>query len=508
MLNLVSHKSSAKPSSHGETFDFICERENVVKRLFLYQQRRFTKLGKSAASLLESYQQLQMVVDEVKESNQLVEACRIYLASEIFKTELEVLAYFTHYVTFPFLNCIEKSIQEDLLVILPKLHSDLKARKLHTLSKFVVEMSRVPVHKPDTELGLKLLDLMSISAADGVMLQCGAEYGFGEDSSKRATDLSLLSKEELKGLPTENSKCERNLSVFDNRAGKVAKCRNRRFTGKSIRNDVMLYRNIQGKVDPETKVITKLLDERESIWTSQQQVILKEEIKKKLQKTIDFNVFVKNLLNGCKQWGGPVTSASELLEILRKNPDRAEKMLKTEFAYFVHTHLTQKTQRTDLFKQNNISYEDKLGNFCVLLSDDVENCTATIANLPTNEDGMRAVTSLTSEPESVDTAYEENDMVAVFWKEGDEYIWYLGYVTELINNGEKYTVDHLHPAPASQHKFWQYPRRQDSYDVLPEQIIDVKIDGDWTHEDRNRRFLLSNEKEIIYEFKQTIQKIS
>ena len=42
VLNLVSHKTSAKPSSQGETFDFICEREKVVKRLFLYQQRRFT----------------------------------------------------------------------------------------------------------------------------------------------------------------------------------------------------------------------------------------------------------------------------------------------------------------------------------------------------------------------------------------------------------------------------------------------------------------------------------
>ena len=75
LLNLVCHKSSAKPSSHGETFDFICEREKVVKRLFLYQQRRFTKLGKSAASLLAAYPILQMVVDEVKETNQLVESC-------------------------------------------------------------------------------------------------------------------------------------------------------------------------------------------------------------------------------------------------------------------------------------------------------------------------------------------------------------------------------------------------------------------------------------------------
>ena len=72
-------------------------------------------------------------------------------------------------------------------------------------------------------------------------------------------------------------------------------------------------------------------------------------ITEKLQKTIDFNVMLKKLLEACKKWGGPVTSASEILEILRKHPDQAEKILKTEFAYFVHTHLTEKTQRPDLF---------------------------------------------------------------------------------------------------------------------------------------------------------------
>ena len=135
----------------------------------------------------------------------------------------------------------------------------------------------------------------------------------------------------------------------------------------------------------------------------------------KAPKTVDFNVMVKNLLNGCKKWGGPVTSASEIMEILRTNPDTAEKILRTEFAYFVHTHLTQKSQQPDLFRQNNISYEDKLGNFCVLLSDDVENCSATIANLPTNEDCMKAIKALTSSEGDDDSAktlsgFKENDM--------------------------------------------------------------------------------------------------
>ena len=82
---------------------------------------------------------------------------------------------------------------------------------------------------------------MCFDAADGIMLQCGREYGFSAEASTRVTDLSSLTKEQLQGLPTGNLKCERHLSVFDKRAGKVAKCRNYKFTGISIRNDVMLY---------------------------------------------------------------------------------------------------------------------------------------------------------------------------------------------------------------------------------------------------------------------------
>ena len=113
LLKLVTHRHSGNNTSQADTFDHICESEVVVKRLFLYQQRRFTNLGKSAASLLEAYPILKMLVEKVAVNNQPVEAYKIYLASEIFKTELEVLAFFTHHVTFTFLHCFEKSTQDE-----------------------------------------------------------------------------------------------------------------------------------------------------------------------------------------------------------------------------------------------------------------------------------------------------------------------------------------------------------------------------------------------------------
>ena len=84
---------------------------------------------------------------------------------------------------------------------------------------------------------------MCVEAASGILVQYGREYVFREasDQTARATDISLLTAEECDGLPT-NNQTERNLSIFDKRASKVAKCRNFKFTGKSIRNDMMLYK--------------------------------------------------------------------------------------------------------------------------------------------------------------------------------------------------------------------------------------------------------------------------
>ena len=140
LLALVTHNKSANSCSQAEFFEFICEREGVVKRIFLCQQRRFAKLGKAAACILEALDIFNLLLDEVEGTNQLVESCRIYLSSEIFLTELSCLAFFNQQVTFPFLNCVEVSSLDDLVEILPKLHGDLLQHKNDTLSKFIVRI--------------------------------------------------------------------------------------------------------------------------------------------------------------------------------------------------------------------------------------------------------------------------------------------------------------------------------------------------------------------------------
>ena len=106
--------------------------------------------------------------------------------------------------------------------------------------------------------------MMCIDAADAILLQCEREYGFSNSVaiSLRATDLLSLDACQLKGLPLNNLIGERLLAVFDKRASKVAKCKNHKLTGKSIRY-VMLYKGLHKKVDDRSRKITKLLNERE-----------------------------------------------------------------------------------------------------------------------------------------------------------------------------------------------------------------------------------------------------
>ena len=73
------------------------------------------------------------------------------------------------------LNCVEKSYQAELLVTFPNLYADLKNGKTSTLEEFVVEMRCVPIKELNNEFGRKLLELMCIDAADGIMLQCGRD---------------------------------------------------------------------------------------------------------------------------------------------------------------------------------------------------------------------------------------------------------------------------------------------------------------------------------------------
>ena len=501
LLKLVTHNKSANSCSEADQFDRICEREHVRKRIFLYQQRRFAKLGKSASSILDAKDILQMLLDEVDSTNQLTETCKIYLSSELFLTELECLSFFNYFVTFPFLNCVEVSSQSELLQIIPKLHNDLLQKKTDTLKKFVVQPRGIPVPQLSSDVSEEIVAKMCTSAADTIKRQCGREYGFADGEPQRATDLSKLSVVQLEGLPTNNCVNERDLSKFDKEAP-VSKCRNRKFKAKNIRNNMVLYKSHHSKrVDRISKQISRALTEREKSWDSVQKKKHDERLKEKILKADKSKDYIKKLLQDCKSWGGPATTSEELISII-SGRENTHHILRTEVAYYAHTHKSSRITNKDLYRINGVSDEEMIENLAILLDDDKQCSSATVANLPTNSDVLKCISHSTDEQEAVSVPSASvalvNQMCVVVWQNDDEvYEWYLGYVKNCV--GEKYSVDHLARKLKDSDSKWKYPSQEDIQLTDPVQIVDIEVVGEWdlSADSRKRLFTLSNIKTVL-----------
>ncbi|KAG1652087.1 hypothetical protein GQR58_026544 [Nymphon striatum] len=449
---------------------------------------------KAASSVLQAKDIVQMVIDEVEGTNQLVESCRIYLSSELFITELECLAYFNHFVTFPFLNCVQISSQGQLLELLPKLHNDLIKGKIDTLQNYIVSIHGMPTPTLSNNLSTKIIEMMCATAASAVKLQCGREYGFSE-VKLRATYLSLLSEKDLEGLPTNNLVAERDFSRFD-REARVAKSRNRRFKAKNIQNNMVLYKcSKEIKIDKLSRTLAAILSCRESQWDVLQHEKLKTRLEAKLNTSKKSEDYTKKLLQNCKSWRDPCTSLEELQQILKEKSDQNVQIVKTELAYYAHTHKADKIANPELFRLNGISH--KLTNFAVLLSNYcISSCT--VADLPTNEDVTATLEERPCQHQiSKPTPLNLSELCAVIWQNCDaSYEWYIGYVKSIINNG--YIVDHLHRVGPGCHIKWKYPSTEDVQTAELEQIVNCTVKGEWdiTPDTRKRFFIIENIKAI------------
>ena len=84
ILNLISHDKSASSTNQADLFDFVLQCENQVKHVSLYQECIFTKLGYSAASILDALSYLCMLLHESHLTNQHTEIVHMFLDSEFF----------------------------------------------------------------------------------------------------------------------------------------------------------------------------------------------------------------------------------------------------------------------------------------------------------------------------------------------------------------------------------------------------------------------------------------
>ena len=494
IVSLVNHDKSAHSTNQADLFDHILEREDQVKHIAMYYERRFTKLGYSAASIIQALPYLCMLLNESHLSNQHIEIVRMFLDSEFLITELEVLAYFTHVVTLPFLYFVEVNSQEELLEMFPRLFNDLKCGSMDTLIDYRIEYPHVNVIQPTSDLSQQLLKKMCVDAAAVLDLQAGREYGFGEgvNLKPRATQLHLLSPEDRAGLSTNNLDAERHLHVFGKRAP-VAKFRNKRFTAKGIRNDVTLFQSETLKNEQSKGFISivKLLNSMEKDWVGEQKELQKLKILEKIERGKQSSQYTQKCLQQCKEWKGPATSVEELNAILIANTDRKEKIVRIELSYYRDTHKPDVIEQPDLFKIQKISYDEQLLNLCSLLAVHVP-C---YVSLPSNKDAEIVLSSSSSDPSTSgiqEDPIELNKYYVTLITEGDKDTWYIASC-EAKNPDGTYKMEHLHRVQEGSNLKWKHPSRVDESDLYAASIVECVVDGDWdVSQKRNLTFTLRN----------------
>ena len=126
------------------------------------------------------------------------------------------------------------------------------------------------------------------------------------------------------------------------------------------------YRSTQGTVDYSNKLVTKLLEKREAIWTENQKKKMLDKANENWRRLKNVNIMIRKLLMDCKSWDGPSTSSEYLFEVIQFKKHLLFK------PSFVNTHKADKFQRPELYRQDGISQEEKLDNLCILQTDDAE----------------------------------------------------------------------------------------------------------------------------------------
>ena len=83
------------------------------------------------------------------------------------------------------------------------------------LREFSVDYRHIQIPNPTSHKESLTLEKMCTQAVKALLLQCSSEYGFGETAEiARATQLQLLTAEEIKQLPTNNTDSKSVLSIW------------------------------------------------------------------------------------------------------------------------------------------------------------------------------------------------------------------------------------------------------------------------------------------------------
>ena len=112
----------------------------------------------------------------------------------------------------------------------------------------------------------------------------------------------------------------------------------------------MVLHNAETKrLGSQATLICKELAAMNVKWYNSQKEIQLKKMEDKLAKKKKNVDYVLKLAQTC-MWGGPCCSVEELKSVLTKNPENDKKIVKTELAFYVHAHKSDRFSRPELFR--------------------------------------------------------------------------------------------------------------------------------------------------------------
>ena len=234
-----------------------------------------------------------------------------------------------------------------------------------------------------------------------------------------------------------------------------------------------------------------MLEEMEIMWTQKQKELKKARLQQNLQKKVRAKDFVDQILLKCKTHDGPFTSPQDVKAFVNSDPDDLKACLRQEIQFQRVTHPNDAEARKDLYKVNKLSEEDMIENLTVLLDD---SCVEEAVIFPTEDEIFEKLSSNTTLCND-DQMYQPNEPLAVFWDEGQTRSWYVGFFIDENDDGT-FRIDHL-TKHSNTNDTWARPNgRDDIQNTLAQQILPLKVQGDWDFTGRKPIYVLENAQEI------------
>ena len=82
------------------------------------------------------------------------------------------------------------------------------------------------------------------------------------------------------------------------------------------------------------------------------------------------------------------------------------------------------------------------------------------------------------------------------WNEAGKMKWFIGYCIQVITD-KLSEVEYIQRCEKGSNLKWKYPSKPDVYKVVPEQILECAVEGEWNIlSNRNSEFILRN-RDII-----------